>query len=123
MQPNLSEKDPIESGDVVLVNVVHAEPDRQELALEVLRDTVRYVANAYETFCWSRLYRSLDGQTVINQALWKSREEFETLFSDEEFLRRYNGLKEAGTWEYHLYEVTDLIVPDKTAAPAALPAE
>ncbi|MEI2387387.1 antibiotic biosynthesis monooxygenase [Breoghania sp. JC706] len=118
MQPNLSKDDRIEAGDVVLVNVVQVEPGRQDLALDVLRDTVRYVARSYETFCWSRLYRSLDGATVINQALWKSRDEFETLFSDEEFLKRYNGLREAGTWEYHLYELSDLILPEQDTVPS-----
>ncbi|KVM48308.1 antibiotic biosynthesis monooxygenase [Burkholderia ubonensis] len=102
--------------EVVLVNVVHVFDGKQDAALDVLRVTVNYVARTYPAFQWSRLYKSVDGKTVINQAKWTSKAEFDQLFTDPEFLSRYNGLKETGTWEYHLYQVTDLITPETAAA-------
>ncbi|WP_431819847.1 antibiotic biosynthesis monooxygenase [Burkholderia sp. F1] len=102
--------------EVVLVNVVHVFDGKQDAALDVLRVTVNYVARTYPDFQWSRLYKSVDGKTVINQAKWTSKAAFDTLFTDPEFLSRYNGLKETGTWEYHLYQVTDLITPESAAA-------
>lgn len=107
------------SQDVVLVNVVHVHEGRQDDALNVLRDTVTYVARTYPAFQWSRLYKSVDGKTVINQAKWTSKAAFDRLFTDPEFLSRYNGLKETGTWEYHLYENTDLITPETSVAVSA----
>lgn len=98
-----------EINDIFLVNVVHVEPGKQDAALEILRSAVGYVARTYPCFKWSRLFKSIDGQTVINQAQWSSREEFESLFEDSEFLSRYSRLKETGTWEFHLYNVTDFI--------------
>ncbi|WP_199154438.1 antibiotic biosynthesis monooxygenase [Chromobacterium sp. ASV23] len=98
-----------QSAEVFLVNVVHVNEGKQDLALDVLRETVTYVAQHYPSFEWSHLYKSVDGKTVINQAKWLSQAEFETLFQDGEFLSRYNKLKEAGIWEYHLYQVTDHI--------------
>ncbi|AYZ65620.1 antibiotic biosynthesis monooxygenase [Burkholderia multivorans] len=108
--------DSVNPHEVVLVNVVHVFEGKQDAALDVLRVTVNYVARTYPAFQWSRLYKSVDGKTVINQAKWTSKAEFDQLFTDPEFLSRYNGLKETGTWEYHLYQVTDLITPETAAA-------
>ncbi|CAB3751387.1 antibiotic biosynthesis monooxygenase [Burkholderia sp. MSh2] len=102
--------------EIVLVNVVHVFDGKQDAALDVLRDTVNYVARTYPAFLWSRLYKSVDGKTVINQAKWTSKAAFDQLFTDPEFLSRYNGLKETGTWEFHLYQVTDLITPETAGA-------
>lgn len=94
---------------VYLINVVHVDAGQQDLALEVLRSAVGYVARTYPAFEWSRLYRSLDGQTVVNQALWSDQAAFESLFADTAFTERYNRLKDAGRWEFHLYHATDYI--------------
>ena len=104
---------------IFLVNVVHVNPGQQDAALAVLRDTVQYVARTYPAFEWSRLYKSIDGKTVINQAQWTSQDAFDSLFHDEEFLSRYNGLKNTGTWEFHLYHVSDYIPQALTAAALA----
>jgi hypothetical protein len=101
---------------IFLVNVVHVNPGQQDAALAVLRDTVQYVAQHYPAFQWSRLYKSLDGKTVINQAQWSSKDAFDSLFHDESFMSRYSGLKETGTWEFHLYQVSDFIPQALTAA-------
>ena len=79
---------------IYLVNVVHVEEGAQDLAVEILEDTVNYVARTYSAFQWSRLMKSTDGKTVINQAQWSDRGQFESLFIDEEFLSRYSRLKE-----------------------------
>ncbi|MDB6442543.1 MULTISPECIES: antibiotic biosynthesis monooxygenase [Pseudomonas] len=100
---------------IFLVNVVHVNPGQQDAALAVLRETVQYVAQTYPAFQWSRLYKSLDGKTVINQAQWSSKDAFDSLFQDESFMSRYSGLKDTGTWEFHLYQVSDFI-PQALAA-------
>lgn len=106
---------PGEEQAIFLVNVVHVNPGQQDAALAVLRDTVHYVAQTYPAFQWSRLFKSLDGKTVINQAQWSSRDAFDSLFHDEAFMSRYSGLKETGTWEFHLYQVSDFIPQALTA--------
>ncbi len=88
---------------VYLINVVQVNEGAQNLAIEILEETVSYVARTYSAFKWSRLMKSTDGKTVINQAQWSDRSQFELLFIDKEFLLRYSRLKETGTWEYHLY--------------------
>ncbi|MGN8273598.1 antibiotic biosynthesis monooxygenase family protein [Pseudomonas sp. SMV71] len=106
---------PGEEQAIFLVNVVHVNPGQQDAALAVLRDTVQYVARTYPAFQWSRLFKSLDGKTVINQAQWSSKDAFDSLFHDEAFMSRYSGLKETGTWEFHLYQVSDFIPQALTA--------
>ncbi len=96
---------------VYLVNVVHVNENFQGAAIEILEETVNYVARTYSAFKWSRLMKSTDGKTVINQAQWSDRSQFESLFTDNEFLSRYSRLKEIGTWEYHLYSVAEYITP------------
>lgn len=100
---------PGEENDIFLVNVVHVDEGKQDAALEVLRSAVGYVARTYPTFKWSRLFGSIDGKTVVNQAQWGSKDEFDSLFQDPEFMARYSKLKETGTWEFHLYQVSDFI--------------
>lgn len=111
---------PDESDAIFLVNVVHVFEGQQDAALDALRSAVSYVAQAYPSFQWSRLFKSVDGKTVINQAQWSSKEEFDSLFSDEKFLSRYNRLKETGTWEFHLYKVNDYIPAAYAPVAAAL---
>jgi hypothetical protein len=98
-----------ESQAIYLVNVVHVDAGQQDAALDILRSAVTYVARTYPSFAWSRLLKSIDGKTVINQALWHDQAEFESLFEDCEFNSRYLRLKETGSWEFHLYRVTDYI--------------
>ncbi|KMY04790.1 antibiotic biosynthesis monooxygenase [Pseudomonas syringae KCTC 12500] len=97
---------------VYLINVVQVNEGAQDLAIQILEETVSYVARTYSAFKWSRLMRSIDGKTVINQAQWSDRSQFESLFTDAEFLLRYSRLKETGTWEYHLYNVAEYITPE-----------
>ncbi|ALD96750.1 antibiotic biosynthesis monooxygenase [Pseudomonas syringae UMAF0158] len=97
---------------VYLINVVQVNEGAQNLAIEILEETVSYVARTYSAFKWSRLMKSTDGKTVINQAQWSDRSQFESLFTDKEFLSRYSRLKETGTWEYHLYNVAEYITPE-----------
>ncbi|MCU1751223.1 antibiotic biosynthesis monooxygenase family protein [Pseudomonas sp. 6D_7.1_Bac1] len=111
---------PDESDAIFLVNVVHVFEGQQDAALDVLRSAVSYVAQAYPSFQWSRLFKSIDGKTVINQAQWSSKEDFDSLFCDEQFLSRYNRLKETGTWEFHLYKVNDYIPAAYAPVAAAL---
>jgi hypothetical protein len=114
MNSLVHQSNPIDSDKkIVLINVVKVDVGKQDAALAVLREAVTYVSRTYECFEWSRLYKSIDGETVVNQAQWTSKEEFESLFDDPEFLSRYNKLKETGTWEFHLYQLSDLIVPEK----------
>lgn len=108
-----------EQDAIYLVNVVHVDEGQQDAALNVLRSAVGYVARTYPSFEWSRLYKSIDGKTVINQALWRDQAEFESLFEDDEFNRRYLQLKETGSWEFHLYRVTDYIPSALDAAVSA----
>ena len=100
---------------IYLVNIVHVNEGYQDLAIEILKDTVEYVAENYGAFRWSRLMKSTDGKTVINQAQWTNRDEFESLFNDQEFLSRYTKLHETGKWEYHLYNVAEYITPVRPA--------
>lgn len=104
-----------DSSEIVLINVVQVDEGKQADALDVLRTAVTYVAQNYPGFQWSRLYKSVDGKTVVNQAKWHSKQEFDSLFEDPEFLARYNKLKETGHWEFHLYQVTDLITSECTS--------
>ncbi|KEZ74382.1 antibiotic biosynthesis monooxygenase [Pseudomonas syringae] len=97
---------------VYLINVVQVNEGAQDLAIQILEETVSYVARTYSAFKWSRLMKSTDGKTVINQAQWSDRSQFESLFTDAEFLSRYSRLKETGTWEYHLYNVAEYITPE-----------
>jgi hypothetical protein len=53
------------------------------------------------------VYRSLDGRTLAAHAEWKSKSQYDAVLRDDEFVRRFNQLRELGIYEWHVYEIDD----------------
>lgn len=96
-----------ESAGVVSINVIYPRKGCHERALEVLRQVVERVRESHFGLVRSRLYSSLDGRTLATHAEWKSKSQYDAVLRDDEFVRRFNKLRELGIYESHVYEITD----------------
>lgn len=101
------EIDVSEAVRVVAINVIYVREGYQDEALVVLRDVAERVSSRHAGMVRTRVYRSLDGKTVATQIEWSSKAQLDAVFRDQEFVRRFNRLREIGIWESHEYEMTD----------------
>lgn len=98
-------------GTVFVVNVIHAQPGKQEAALEIIREIVHHVAERRKEFLWSTLGTSVDGQTVVNIEAISGPGDVETFFADAAFADKFERLNEIGRYEFHVYRARDRILP------------
>jgi hypothetical protein len=99
--------DMLDSVRIVSINVIHPRKGCHERALEVLRHVVERVRESHFGLVRSRVYSSLDGRTLATHAEWKSKSQYDVVLRDDEFVRRFNQLRELGIYESHVYEITD----------------
>lgn len=92
---------------IVSINVIYPREGCHDKALAVLRDVVERARASHPGLVRTRVYKSLDGRTLATHAEWKSKSQFYAVFRDDEFVRRFNQLRELGLWESHVYEMTD----------------
>jgi quinol monooxygenase YgiN len=95
------------SAGVVSIYLIYPRQGCFERALEVLREVVDRVRGAHFGLLRTRLYRSLDGKTLATHAEWRSKSQHDAVLRDDEFVRRFNQLRELGIYESHVYEITD----------------
>jgi quinol monooxygenase YgiN len=95
------------SAGVVSVYVIYPRQGCFERALEVLREVVEHVRGGHLGLLRTRLYRSLDGKTLATHAEWRSKSQHDAVLRDDEFVRRFNQLRELGIYESHVYEIAD----------------
>ena len=92
---------------IVSINVIYPLKGCEDKALAVLREVVERARSRHSGLVRTRVYKSLDGRTLATHAEWKSKVQFDALLRDDEFVRRFNQLRELGIWESHVYEMTD----------------
>ena len=100
---------------VVSINVIHLRKGCQERALAVLREVLERIRAGRFGLVRTRVYRSLDGRTLATHAEWRSKSQHDAVLRDDEFVRRFNRLRELGIFESHVYEIADdvyTIFPD-----------
>ncbi|SFT75334.1 Uncharacterized conserved protein YciI, contains a putative active-site phosphohistidine [Actinopolyspora lacussalsi subsp. righensis] len=94
---------------VLLINV--ATTDDAEESVEALAKTVDHVSHA-PGFQGSRLLTSLDGDAIVNFAMWSSKPHFDAIFDDPEFRRRYGVFAETTNHaKFRLYRTSRIISP------------
>ena len=96
---------------VFIVNVIHVHEGKQDKAFAIIQDIVHYVAERKEGFLWSSLAKSMDGQTVVNVEAISGVGDVEEFFSDPTFSAKFEKLKAFSTFEFHTYQVDDLVLP------------
>lgn len=65
---------------VTLVNVFTVDPDDQQALVDLLIEATEGIMQEISGFISANIHASLDGERVVNYALWESREAFEAMF-------------------------------------------
>src|SRR5206468_9975660 len=101
------EADMSQAAGIVSINVVYPLKGCEDKALAILREVVDRARSKHSGLVRTRVYKSLDGRTLATHAEWKSKSQFDAALRDDEFVRRFNQLRELSIWESHVYEMTD----------------
>jgi quinol monooxygenase YgiN len=98
----------INKGDdvVTLINVFTVEPEHQQHLVDLLVEATEAVMKRQPGFVSANIHKSLDGTHVANYAQWKSREEFEAIFSNPEVIPHMQNILTFAKADGHLYEVS-----------------
>jgi hypothetical protein len=99
-----------------IVNVIHADPGRQEEAFAIIQDVVHYVAERKDGLLWSTLAKSTDGLTVVNIEAIQGAGNVDEFFSDPLFVEKFTKLDTVSKSEFHTYTVADLVLPKSREA-------
>jgi len=100
--PHISEDQDV----VTLINVFTVEPENQQPLVDLLVEATKTTMSRQPGYVSASFHASLDGTRVTNYAQWRTREDFEAIFSNPE-VRPH--MEEAAMlaigFEPHLYRV------------------
>ncbi|MEV7211410.1 MULTISPECIES: YciI family protein [unclassified Streptomyces] len=97
---------------VLLINV--ATTDDAAASVAALASAVEHVSVTADGFRGSRLLTSVDGDAIVNFAAWTNQTQFDAIFEDREFLRRYEAFAKTTTsGKYRLYRTSRVITPGR----------
>lgn len=96
-----------ESQDVVtLINVFTVAPENQQRLVDLLVEATESVICKQPGYVSANIHKSLDGTKVTNYAQWRSVEDFQRMFGDEEVRAHMNEAEGLAAIEPQLYEVS-----------------
>jgi quinol monooxygenase YgiN len=96
---------------ITLVNVFRVEPEEQDALIDALVRATDDVIASVPGFVSASFHRSLDGTAVLNYAQWRSREDFEAIFSRPEVVAHFREIGRLARGERNLYEVVSVHEP------------
>jgi quinol monooxygenase YgiN len=91
---------------VTLINVFAVEPEHRQHLVDLLVEATEAVMKKQPGFVSANIHKSLDGTRVANYAQWKSREQFEAIFSSPEVIPHMQNILTFAKADGHLYEVS-----------------
>lgn len=90
---------------VTLVNVFAVAPENQQRLVDLLVEATETVMSKQPGYVSASIHKSLDGTRVTNYAQWRSREDFEAIFSNPEAQAHMREAERIAAAEPGLYEV------------------
>jgi len=69
---------------ITLINVFTVDPANQQALVDLLVEATETTMSRQPGYVSASIHASLDGTRVTNYAQWRSREEFEAIFSNPE---------------------------------------
>ena len=93
---------------VVLINVFKCQPDRQDELLDLLAALTR-AQLGLPGFVSATLHRGLNGKTVVNQAVWRSVEDWKAMTRNDGVSDAMLPIMAIATFEPNLYEAGEVI--------------
>jgi len=90
---------------VTAINVISVEPKNQARVVELLSRASDILGKTQSGFISANIHRGLDGTKVVNYVQWCSKDAFQSVFDNKEFIRLYSQIKELGHPEPNTYEI------------------
>lgn len=97
-----------DTAPVVLINVFKVQPDRQDELLDMLAELTRAQVGL-PGFISATLHRGLNGKTVVNQAVWRSVEDWKAMTRNDAVSTAMLPIMAIATFEPNLYEAGEVI--------------
>jgi quinol monooxygenase YgiN len=93
---------------ITLINVFSVKPEQQDQLVRMLNEAAETTMRRFPGFVSASIHKSLDGTRVVNYAQWRSREDFEAMFSNPRAKEHINAIKAVASPDARLYEVSDV---------------
>jgi heme-degrading monooxygenase HmoA len=87
------------------INVLSVEPKNQPRVVELLSLASDVLAKNQPGFISANVHRGLDGTKVVNYVQWRSKQDFESVFNNTDFMQLYSQIKELARPEPNAYEI------------------
>ena len=91
------------------INVISVLPKDQARVVELLSRASDVLGKTQAGFISANIHRSHDGTKVVNYVQWRSKQDFDSVFSNAEFMELYGQVKGLGQPDPHTYEVVHAV--------------
>ena len=91
------------------INVISVLPKDQARVVELLSRASDVLGKTQVGFLSANIHRSHDGTKVVNYVQWRSKQDFESVFSNAGFMELYGQVKELGQPAPYTYEVVHAV--------------
>lgn len=97
-----------DNAPVVLINTFKVQPDKQDALLDLLSALTKAQVGM-PGFVSATLFRGVNGKTVVNQAVWRSVEDWKAMTRTDAVSSAMLPIMAIATFEPHLYEAGEVI--------------
>ncbi|MFC5345126.1 antibiotic biosynthesis monooxygenase [Brevundimonas staleyi] len=97
-----------DNAPVVLINTFKVQPDKQDELLDLLSALTKAQVGM-PGFVSATLFRGVNGKTVVNQAVWRSVEDWKAMTRTDAVSSAMLPIMAIATFEPHLYEAGEVI--------------
>ena len=94
---------------VTLINVFTVAPERQQQLVDLLMHATEITMRHVPGFVSAHIHKSLDGTRVVNDAQWRSRDDFEAMLRHPAAIPHMQEAAALAQVEPHLYEVVETV--------------
>jgi heme-degrading monooxygenase HmoA len=89
---------------ITVINKFSVEPNNQNLLLKHL-DDLRMVVEKLTGFISANIHKSIDGTRVVSYAQWKSKENYQAVYTNLEAKHHLDEIKKISKFNWNFYEV------------------
>lgn len=89
---------------ITVINKFSVEPNNQNMLLKYL-DNLRMVVEKLTGFISANVHKSIDGTRVVSYAQWKSKENYQAVYTNLEAKHHLDEIKKISNFNWNFYEV------------------
>jgi heme-degrading monooxygenase HmoA len=89
---------------ITIINKFSVEPNNQNILLKHL-DDLRMIVEKLTGFISANVHKSIDGTRVVSYAQWKSKENYQAVYTNLEAKNHLDEIKKISKFNWNFYEV------------------